>query len=585
MISFIKNHYINLKLNTKILIITSLTTSLFFALMIYIGVKTIIPAYNNTLYENISSNLLYSSVQIESSLESAVALSNIMLADSSIQTNLGLLQSGTPLNLSIYSALYNTVQNFYTESKIPIVSHITLLSGKYTVQSYPTANNIPYDVRRHINNLSISANGGALWITDYCEDYGLFLSRVIRKIDRLELSHLGILTLTIDLSPILDWAFNSDYYQNAYCLLYDDDNLIYRTKKTNLNVSIENLNELSGPYDFITIDNHQYFVTKGTLTHYGWDYFILINLDDINHSIHISKISYFIIIFLCFLLNILLCHRLLQPITTHLNYLIKRMKQFGSSKDLSVDNTFQYTCRKDEIGMLHQQFYSMATEIQDLIKFNYLNQLLLKDAELKALENQINPHFLYNTLDFINWRAKQIGESEISLMVQSLGNLLRLTLNNNSINSTLGAEINLVNAYITIQQIRFEERLIFSMEIDDSFYNIPMPKITLQPIVESAIVYGLEKMIDPCTITIKAIKNNTTLNIYIKHNGPLFEDNLLEKLKFNEYNSSELGIGLQNIDERLKLFFGNDFGLTLYNEDHLAVVKICIPINTENSSN
>ena len=195
MISFIKNHYINLKLNTKILIITSLTTSLFFALMIYIGVKTIIPAYNNTLYENISSNLLYSSVQIESSLESAVALSNIMLADSSIQTNLGLLQSGTPLNLSIYSALYNTVQNFYTESKIPIVSHITLLSGKYTVQSYPTANNIPYDVRRHINNLSISANGGALWITDYCEDYGLFLSRVIRKIDLLELSHLGILTL------------------------------------------------------------------------------------------------------------------------------------------------------------------------------------------------------------------------------------------------------------------------------------------------------------------------------------------------------------------------------------------------------
>ncbi len=585
MISFIKNHYINLKLNTKILIITSLTTSLFFALMIYIGVKTIIPAYNNTLYENISSNLLYSSVQIESSLESAVALSNIMLADSSIQTNLGLLQSGTPLNLSIYSALYNTVQNFYTESKIPIVSHITLLSGKYTVQSYPTANNIPYDVRRHINNLSISANGGALWITDYCEDYGLFLSRVIRKIDRLELSHLGILTLTIDLSPILDEAFNSDCYQNAYYLLYDDDNLIYRTKKTNLNVSIENLNELSGPYDFITIDNHQYFVTKGTLTHYGWDYFILINLDDINHSIHISKISYFIIIFLCFLLNILLCHKLLQPITAHLNYLIKRMKQFGSSKDLSVDNTFQYTCRKDEIGMLHQQFYSMATEIQDLIKFNYLNQLLLKDAELKALENQINPHFLYNTLDFINWRAKQIGESEISLMVQSLGNLLRLTLNNNSINSTLGAEINLVNAYITIQQIRFEERLIFSMEIDDSFYNIPMPKITLQPIVESAIVYGLEKMIDPCTITIKAIKNNTTLDIYIKHNGPLFEDNLLEKLKFNESNSSELGIGLQNIDERLKLFFGNDFGLTLYNEDHLAVVKICIPINSENSSN
>lgn len=156
------------------------------------------------------------------------------------------------------------------------------------------------------------------------------------------------------------------------------------------------------PYEFITLDKERYFVVKGTLPTYRLNYFILINSDDINRPLYLSILIYCSIIIICILLNIFLCHLLTKPISLHLNFLIERMKQFGSSKDLTITQTNLYSDRLDEIVLLHQQFYEMATEIQELIKSNYLNQLLIKYADLTALENQLNPHFLYNILDSIN---------------------------------------------------------------------------------------------------------------------------------------------------------------------------------------
>ena len=224
-------------------------------------------------------------------------------------------------------------------------------------------------------------------------------------------------------------------------------------------------------------------------------------------------------------------------------------------------------------------------QAQFMVMSHYLSQSLLKDAELKALEKQINPHFLYNTLDSINWRAKQVGASEISSMAQALGNLLRMTLNDSNTDSTLGNEVNLINAYITIQQIRFDERLIFSMNIDTCFYDLPFPKLILQPIVDNIITHIIDHIIDPLDIKIDALEVQDTLTIYIKINGHSLQENLLEKLMSRQYSSNEHHIPLQNIDERLKLVFGNKFGLNLYNEKNIAITKICIPINNSLTKN
>lgn len=177
---------------------------------------------------------------------------------------------------------------------------------------------------------------------------------------------------------------------------------------------------------------------------------------------------------------------------------------------LSTKYDSEYAYRKDEIGRLHQGFERMTARIQNLVNTNYVNEILAKEAQIKALESQINPHFLYNTLESINWRAKAVNNREISLMTESLGSLLRATLSNKKSLVTLSYELNLILSYITIQQIRFEERLDYREQVPDGLKNALIPPLTLQPLVENAIHYALEEMTETCYITILAAETDKT---------------------------------------------------------------------------
>ena len=188
------------------------------------------------------------------------------------------------------------------------------------------------------------------------------------------------------------------------------------------------------------------------------------------------------------------------------------------------------------------------------------------------LQAQINPHFLYNTLESINWRAKAVNNREISLMTESLGSLLRATLSNKKSLVTLSYELNLILSYITIQQIRFEERLDYREQVPDGLKNALIPPLTLQPLVENAIHYALEEMTETCYITILAAETDKTgkngercIRISVTNSGSSFDEDLLELLKQHKKQPSRSGIGLLNIDKRIKLLFGEDYGLSLFN--------------------
>ena len=162
-------------------------------------------------------------------------------------------------------------------------------------------------------------------------------------------------------------------------------------------------------------------------------------------------------------------------------------------------------------------------------------------------------------------------------MVEALGALLRVTLNKKESIFTLKQELELVQSYMTIQKIRFEERLEFSVHVPEELLTATIPKLTIQPLVENAIHYGLEEMTEECTICVAADCADNRLRIYVTNSGSLFEENLLEKLQTNEITPHGFGIGLLNIDKRLKLTFGDGYGLTLYNQDDLAVAMVTIP--------
>ena len=227
----------------------------------------------------------------------------------------------------------------------------------------------------------------------------------------------------------------------------------------------------------------------------------------------------------------------------------------------------------------------MAKEIETLINNDYKLKIEMKNMQLKSLEAQINPHFLYNTLESINWRAKAAGNVEISQMAESLGTLLRSTLSNKESLVPLKEELALVQCYLTIQKIRYEERLIYSFHIDDSLLSLPIPPLSIQPLAENAIKYGLEEMLDECHVYISAKRTpENQLLIEVKNNGSVFEDNLLEKLQASEREAQGLGIGLININQRIRLLFGQEYGVFLSNENDFAIAAMLIPINSEGGS-
>ncbi|MDQ0112149.1 two-component system sensor histidine kinase YesM [Paenibacillus harenae] len=248
---------------------------------------------------------------------------------------------------------------------------------------------------------------------------------------------------------------------------------------------------------------------------------------------------------------------------------------------------------RDEIGTLATSLNSMIATIRDLIQKNYQIEIRQKEAELYALQSQINPHFMYNTLETIGMAVEE-GETEAVVdMVTLLGRMLRFSVSNLSRSVTIAEEVQHVKDYLTIQKFRFEDRLAF--EIVDQragdLQNLYSPKFILQPVVENAIKHGLEKR-RKLEIQISigqefgARSGQVEMVFRIRDNGPgISTERLaeLEKLLQNEsFQHKSSQFGLSNVNARIKMMHGSEYGLQLHSIEGLGTeVSIRIPINAQ----
>lgn len=219
----------------------------------------------------------------------------------------------------------------------------------------------------------------------------------------------------------------------------------------------------------------------------------------------------------------------------------------------------------DEIGMLSKTFNKMADDIHNLYEKSYKQQILQHKTELKALQMQINPHFLYNTLDTINWKARLGGVDEVGEMAYCLAYLLRWSLSSGDF-TTLGKEIENLNYYLKIQKYRYGDKLQINMNIPPKYNLIKIPKLIIQPIVENAIIHAVEEKIDQGTIKIFIRECDCDILICIKDNGNGIEQEKLQNI-LNSFNTKSLDssshIGLLNVNQRLKMCYGDDYGISI----------------------
>jgi Predicted signal transduction protein with a C-terminal ATPase domain len=232
----------------------------------------------------------------------------------------------------------------------------------------------------------------------------------------------------------------------------------------------------------------------------------------------------------------------------------------------------------DEIGELATELDRMASRIASLMEEKYELGLEVKDLELKALQAQINPHFLYNSLDLVNCLALNHGESKISEAASTLSRFYRLALSGGAQTVSLAQELEHVETYVKIQNLRFDSAIGLEIEVPEELKATPMPKLTLQPLAENAILHGiLEKPEGRGSIAVrgKLEEGGRVLAIEIEDDGVGMEAEALERL-FEE-REDEAGFCVRNIDRRLKVKYGQGFGLSYRSEagrGTTAIVKI-----------
>lgn len=253
--------------------------------------------------------------------------------------------------------------------------------------------------------------------------------------------------------------------------------------------------------------------------------------------------------------------------------LIKRVNLITKhSKELSkgnFDTENLPTDGNDEISLLSDSFNMMVKKIRTLMKEVTTRTILEKEAQFKALQSQINPHFLFNTLNIIAKTSILEGADKTCDLIESLSDILRYTLQNPSSHVSIGSELKNLREYVYIQKSRFGDRVSFIEDIDESLLHYKIPLLSIQPFIENSFKYGLEGIEEDSFIrfSIRGYKNYIVMEIKDKGRG--FCDSKIA--------SSSTGIGMQNVSQRLSLMFKNKSRVFFYNWNEGAIVKIIIP--------
>ena len=245
--------------------------------------------------------------------------------------------------------------------------------------------------------------------------------------------------------------------------------------------------------------------------------------------------------------------------------------------------------RRDEFGYLFTAFNKMSHQIQYLINCVYKEQLALKNAELKSLQAQIKPHFLYNTLEMINWKARMSGNEDLAEMIEALSGIMEINIDRRSSKFlSVNEEIRYLNNYMFLIEKRFGNKIKFETWVDENTNNFMIPRLILQPLVENAIGHGIEP-IGRGTIGVKIKQENNDLIITVQDDGVGIEETGLEQLKqkINALNKVDMqgeenkreSIGVINVQRRIKLLYGLKYGLTIKSKQGEGTqIVIILPI-------
>mgnify|MGYP000927466263 FL=1 len=324
--------------------------------------------------------------------------------------------------------------------------------------------------------------------------------------------------------------------------------------------------------------NEEHLVTYTTSQYSAWKVIRFVPITQLLNATQFIKKSTFTVIALFMLFSIILLFVILNKITSPVYKLREQMKLVEEGElNVSVD-----VGSNNEIGQLSDSFNKMVSKLRDLVHRVYEVQLQKKEAQLIALQSQINPHFLYNTLDSIHMMAEINQDFEVSKMVTTLAKLLRYSIKSGSDFVKVCDEVEHVRNYVAIQQVRYENTFKFFTEISEDIDQYLILKLVLQPLVENCIYHGLKYKKDNSFILISAEKANDLITVKVIDNGKGMTEERLSYVRRildnHDRSMTQESIGISNVNNRIKTYFGEKFGLEIYSSlDVGTEVRLLIP--------
>jgi len=571
--------YQNAKLNGKLFIRITLLMVVTLALVL-IGLQYAFTLYDEQIYAKSSQVLMMSSNSIEEELERIEEVSFNIAVDPQIQSALLELQ-GDVTGYDIYrleQKLEEQLANYVGSEKYIHSIYLYDSSGREFLAGSSSKPLGEKEKRIAMYNAD-RYEGKNYWMEIDGVDEFLTSVRLLRSYENLNFERIGKLLIRVNLDKIVNGLPLTQGAVGGNIVISNSSQVFYSQKGTQDLADYDFISKKGQGYGIEKINGERYFINHIATNFEDWTYWNIIPFNAMFSKITAVKYSMILLFTLLFILLISIGFGFLKRITNPIEELASTMQEVQKGNFLAVQSLKVEEMPEDEVGTLYRNFKTMVQRIDELIKENFSKQLLVKETEFKALQAQINPHFLYNTLESVNWLAKTNNQQQISSMVEALGHLMRNSINFNEDIITVEKELEIVQSYLTIQNYRFGDRLDFQMNIPASVMNCRIPKLTLQPLLENSFQHAVEPSLEVSTIKIMAVKTVEFLYIRVEDNGPGIDPNTLLYIKKGIIKPKGTGIGLNNIDQRIKLGFGEQYGLKIENLDGKGTaVTVILPI-------
>ncbi|SFH35690.1 two-component system, sensor histidine kinase YesM [Lachnospiraceae bacterium NLAE-zl-G231] len=553
----------SLSMAKKFLLLSAMTFILPLGFFVYFSYMSYSSTVDNKLFQMTENVLSLIEKNVQYTINDVSDTGNIIMTSGEVQSVLSVNPDAADYHQQILShetAVEDLLINLTNNKQY--IGTILLANDNYSLAKYKSLtyriDKNPIDLGKELwMQETLDAYGKGCWFpsesTEYFTDNILIYTKLIRSLNQLH--PLGILLIGIDKKVFEDLLSPVEELNNTQIIIWRDEGILYDSAPYENGVlssmhqdelftflKTDGIKRLSAAERFyvksIPCENTNWYITA--VTPYN-----MLRLDKRNT----------LILFLCIaamtLLVALLCSYLF---TNNITETIRRLQRYVDNLKTGRQEKIHFN-PTDEIGRIGNEFIRVVEENEKLTTNLYKSLYQEKESELIALQSQINPHFLYNALDSIFWMAEEHNAPDISHMTVALSNMFKLSLNNGEKLITIRKELEMVQSYITIQKVRFEDWIRVITSVEEGILDLKIVKFILQPLVENAINHGIAHKDDGGIITIQIRRKENDILITVEDNGIGFET--------HDIPIPSHGYAVRNIDDRLKLYYGADYGVQI----------------------